>query len=254
MDLKALQQAWDGFGRTDPLWAIIAWPEKKGGRWEKEAFFQMGIEEVDGLMDDIEMLGVKVRRKRVLDFGCGVGRVTQALADHFEEVCGLDIAPSMLALANQYNRHGNRCRYVLNEYDHMRMFPSDHFDCIYSHLTLQHIEPRYTRRYIQEFCRILAPEGLLVFQQTDERVVARAAPLTRVGWSPMVQALLDSLRRRSRRTRRSVAYESAHEIHGIARWKLIELLKVNGMTIVDIRNNQSAGPEWVSYLYFATKG
>ena len=36
-----------------------------------------------------------------LDFGCGVWRLTQPLADHFKEVCGIDISPNFIELANK---------------------------------------------------------------------------------------------------------------------------------------------------------
>jgi ubiquinone/menaquinone biosynthesis C-methylase UbiE len=53
-------------------------------------------------------------------------------------VVGVDIAPSMIELAEEMNRHGGRCRYVLNGEDNLRVFPESFFDLIYSNITLQH--------------------------------------------------------------------------------------------------------------------
>ena len=39
MDLKQLQKNWDEFGKTDPLWAILTSPDRKGGKWDPEEFF-----------------------------------------------------------------------------------------------------------------------------------------------------------------------------------------------------------------------
>ncbi len=62
-------------------------------------------------MDYLGDRQISFPKRRALDFGCGVGRLTQALARHFNIVDGVDIAPSMIELANQFNRSGGRCRY-----------------------------------------------------------------------------------------------------------------------------------------------
>src|SRR6266566_1796675 len=110
LNLPKLQRNWDLLGRTDPLWAILFDPTKRGNRWRPEEFFATGRQEVARLLADLDRVGVPVRPGRALDFGCGAGRLTQALAEPFEEVDGVDIAPSLLALAERYNRCGLRCR------------------------------------------------------------------------------------------------------------------------------------------------
>ncbi len=103
MELKELQKNWDQFGKQDPLWAIMTWEGKKGNRWNPEEFFEIGKQEIKDVMQYVEKLGLFQQRGRALDFGCGVGRLTQALASYFDEVVGVDIAPSMVMLAKQYN-------------------------------------------------------------------------------------------------------------------------------------------------------
>ncbi|HEV2762768.1 MAG TPA: class I SAM-dependent methyltransferase, partial [Pyrinomonadaceae bacterium] len=158
--LRKLQSDWHEFGRRDPLWAIMTEREK----WTLREFFESGVWEVDRVMSYVESLGLPLARRRALDFGCGVGRLTQALCRHFEECRGVDIAPSMIRLAEKYNRHKRRCRYVLNERDDLRVFADAEFDFIYSALVLQHMRPEVAERYVVELLRVLAPGGLLVFQ------------------------------------------------------------------------------------------
>jgi SAM-dependent methyltransferase len=109
-------------------------------------------------------LHVHVRPGRALDFGCGVGRLTQALAGKFSECDGVDIAPSMIARANELNRFGNRCRYHVNDRNDLALFGDDVFDLIYSDIVLQHIPPEFGAAYIRDFTGVLAPGGVLVFQ------------------------------------------------------------------------------------------
>ncbi len=163
MDLVELQRHWDTFGRQDPFWAILTDPSRRGNRWPVDEFFETGRLEVADLMRDAERLGVPGARRRALDFGCGAGRLTQALGDHFETVLGIDVAPSMIDLARAHNRHGTRCAYEVNDRPDLSRWPDRAFDLIYTSRVLQHIEPRYSTVYVREFVRLLAPGGYLSF-------------------------------------------------------------------------------------------
>jgi SAM-dependent methyltransferase len=163
MDLRDLQRHWDTFGRRDPFWAILTDPARRGNRWSPEEFFETGRAEIAELMSHAARLQVPRERRRALDFGCGAGRLTQALAAHFESTVGVDVAPSMIALADLHNPHGGRCMYAVNDEPHLRRWADASFDLIYTSRVLQHIEPRYSTRYLREFVRLLSPGGYLSF-------------------------------------------------------------------------------------------
>lgn len=163
MNLGELQRHWQAFGEQDPLWAILTDPARKGGRWTPEEFFATGVAEIDALLQEAQALGLPRRRRRALDFGCGVGRLTQALAHHVDEVLGLDVAPSMVDRARQFNRHGDRVRYEVQAAPPLDALPSRTFDVVYTGRVLQHIAPEYSRQYISELARLVAPGGFLSF-------------------------------------------------------------------------------------------
>jgi SAM-dependent methyltransferase len=168
VDIRHLQANWDRFGETDPFWAILTHPSKKGGKWQIAEFFETGRSEIAAVMRYLAALPIPPGRERVLDFGCGVGRLTQAFAAHFTDCHGVDIAPSMIRLANRYNRAGARARYHLNARPDLALFADDTFDVIYSNLVLQHMQPQYSAAYIREFMRILRPGGVALFQLPSE--------------------------------------------------------------------------------------
>lgn len=168
-DLKELRETWDDLGKADPLWAILTDPSKRGGKWELEEFFESGRAEMEGLLEWVEYHHVRLQKSRALDFGCGVGRLTQALCAYFDQCDGVDIAPSMIELANAHNSYGDKCRYHLIRADNLKLFPNDSFDFICSMIVLQHIRPAHTSNYIREFMRILAPGGILLFQLPSHR-------------------------------------------------------------------------------------
>jgi SAM-dependent methyltransferase len=175
MQLKTLQKHWDCFGQTDPLFAILTHPERKDNKWDVDEFFRTGEWWVNELITEIQSLGL-MPRGRCLDFGCGVGRLTQALCNYFETCDGVDIAPSMIELARKYNRHGERCRYHLNNAPDLRRFPDGSFSFVASFIVLQHIEPRYARKYIAEFIRVLAPGGVAAFHVPASCLAAAMRP------------------------------------------------------------------------------
>jgi SAM-dependent methyltransferase len=154
----------------------------------------------------VDALSFPLRRGRALDFGCGVGRLTQALSRRFHQCDGVDIAPSMIKLARKYVRpwrrlwsevgrllsgrpqwadcwagvvrvlKGPNCRFVLNASNDLALFGDDTFDFIYSSLVLQHMKPEYSQNYIKEFLRVLAPGGLAVFQIPSRPLPTRELP------------------------------------------------------------------------------
>src|SRR5207244_5372763 len=116
-------------------------PEKRGNKWSVEEFFETGTREIRALMDYLASLRIDGSKRKALDFGCGAGRLTQALAAYYAEVSGVDIAPSMIELARKYNRHPDRCEYFLNARADLSLFPDGEFDLVYSNITLQPIDP-----------------------------------------------------------------------------------------------------------------
>lgn len=217
--LKRIQQDWDALGRTDPLWAILTDEQKRRGKWDLEEFFATGREEIGRALEGLKTLGVEPRPGRALDFGCGVGRLTQALA--------------------------GRCQYHLNERADLRLFPDRHFDFIYSAITLQHIEPPLIRGYLAEMARTLAGGGVLLFQLPSEK--RRRSPLREFikGLIPRPLLRLAGALRHGERGRM--------QMHGLRREEVEALLREAGCPVRDVQPDGSAGESWLSFRYCAVK-
>jgi SAM-dependent methyltransferase len=164
-DLISREKAfWDSHARRDPLWAILSDPAKKGRRWDLQSFFKTGWREVSLLMYQLRALKIDVSGQAALDFGSGVGRVTQPLGKYFDRVVGVDVSPEMTRLANELNRYPARVQYVCNPREDLDVFATSAFTFMYSNVVLQHIEPAAALKYLAELFRVVAPGGVLVFQ------------------------------------------------------------------------------------------
>jgi SAM-dependent methyltransferase len=181
VELEELRRHWDAFAQTDPLWAVLTSPEKRHGAWDVDEFFASGEEEISRVFARLDETcrrhGVSPQLGDALDFGCGVGRLTQALAGRCERVTGVDIAPHMVELAARYNRHGDRCRFTVLERDDLRMFPDASFDLVYTAHVLQHMEQRYAASYVREFLRVMRPGAVAVVELPTARVEGPGAAL-----------------------------------------------------------------------------
>ena len=162
--LDESRRFWDAHAERDPLWAVLSDAGKEERKWDVRRFFQTGVNEVALIFYELESQGLDVKKACAMDFGCGVGRLTQAMAARFERVVGVDVSPRMIETAAALNRFPDRASYIWNDAPHLRRFSDDTFDFIYTNLVLQHIVPEITLGYLREFLRILRPAGVLVFQ------------------------------------------------------------------------------------------
>jgi 2-polyprenyl-3-methyl-5-hydroxy-6-metoxy-1,4-benzoquinol methylase len=164
MNIQQANKNWTELGENDPMWAVLTAEDKRGGKWTPEEFFATGQEEIGRVLQSIREAGVTVHQGTALDFGCGLGRLSQALAESFQRVDGVDVSASMIRQARQYNRHTDKVAYHLNVKTDLSLFPRNRFDFIYSTLVLQHIPPRHQLLYLAEFMDLLKIDGVAYFQ------------------------------------------------------------------------------------------
>ena len=164
MSLRVTRENWDDLAELDLYWSILGYSDSPSGKWDQREFLRTGEREIDAVMTTAAALGYPHGRERALDFGCGVGRLTRALARSFTQACGVDISRAMLARAEELNSDRANCRFVHNDRADLSIFPNDHFDLIYTVLVLQHLPSRRVAiSLMREFVRILKPGGLLMF-------------------------------------------------------------------------------------------
>jgi SAM-dependent methyltransferase len=248
-NLSGLKETWEHLAQTDPLWAICTASNKRGGKWDVAEFFATGEAEISKMLTHLTLIGLKPQWDgRALDFGCGIGRLTQALCERFAGCVGIDISPTMIQLAQRYNRHGERCVYVLNDAEDLRKFGDGEFAFIYTSIVLQHMAPKYMRSYLREFARVLAPAGILVCQIPDGN--CRVEMLARLRQRLRLRTRLKRLM--GIRLPASVLEIDTHqmEMHSLDEWRVRQALQVCGCSVVDVQLTNSISPDFNGQLVY----
>jgi SAM-dependent methyltransferase len=147
--------AWERLAKTDPLWAICFRKDARGGKWDLEEFLSSGRTEIEWAWRTLaEADAIPPRHRLAVDFGCGVGRLTQALTAKVDEVIGVDASATMLELAEELAA-GRPCRFSRD----LAGVADGSVDIIYSSLVLQHLPVEQLAGYLAEFQRVLAADG-----------------------------------------------------------------------------------------------
>jgi len=246
MNLRQLRRHWDALAGGDPYFAVLTESAKQGNRWDIDEFFQTGVAEVDSDMARIRLHEPALMTRSALDFGCGAGRLTQGLARHFERVTGVDISGRMVELAREHNRDA-RVSFVHNPRPDLGSFPDGAFDLVLSRITLQHVDPRYTKRYLREFVRVLAPGGALLVQVPAS--VPAGDPPERLRfsfWPPTVWM----------RVKRYVRYHHPGwfpgspkmQMYAVARGEVLGCLAEAGAQVLSVENDGQEGIESLTYI------
>jgi SAM-dependent methyltransferase len=160
---------WDDLAELDPFWAVLSEPAFTEGGGSLDDFFSSGAGEVSGALDVARELGRPVRFGSALDFGCGLGRLSRALAARFERCTAVDVSPKMLDVARRLNEDMTNIEFVLNERPDLGIFEAGSFDLVYSSIVLQHLRGREEiERFVSELVRVTAGDGLAIFQVPNE--------------------------------------------------------------------------------------
>lgn len=114
----------------------------------------------------------------VLEIGCGDGRLTRALADRYDRVYALDVAPSVLAACRHNLCDRGNVEYLLGGAGLLAEQPAGSLDAVLSATCLQHVSDRAeVLRYLAETGRLLRPGGVAALQLRTPRLRSRVRDL-----------------------------------------------------------------------------
>jgi len=171
--IAKIKASWSHLGITKPHFSVLTnqkfLPENLS---ENEGAFWSSGEEEAGRVEkmlarhDFTALSTRV----CVEYGCGVGRVTEGLARRFARVHGYDISQGHLSLALQRSQETgvSNCQFHLCSDNLLEQLePCDFF---YSRIVFQHNPPPVIYQLIRNALRALNPNGIAIFQVPTYRL------------------------------------------------------------------------------------
>lgn len=159
-DFDQLQITWKNFGNSEPFWSVLTQEQYKfhniNDNNSKE-FYQTGEDTIEFFENILQKYNYSFKNKIVLDFGCGVGRLTKPLTHLASKVYGMDISETHLNYAKQQDK--------ITEFflvDNFETLPEVPFkpNIILSLIVLQHSRPQLIAHYINLLINSLEKDGI----------------------------------------------------------------------------------------------
>ena len=182
-----MRRDWDRRARENARHYVVTGQHQ----WTDEEFFQSGqITMEEEIFNDLDNIcqGRDPRDMRVLEIGCGAGRVTRAFAGYFGEVWAVDISREMVRQARQAVAGFPGAHVIRNNGKDLSAVAPHwwgrfgigrrlEFDFAFSVIVFQHIPSReIIENYVREVHRMLRPGGLFKFQVQGSPVEVGSEP------------------------------------------------------------------------------
>jgi ubiquinone/menaquinone biosynthesis C-methylase UbiE len=176
-----MQREWDERARENARYYV----NTASRDWSDEEFFASGERTVaeEILTDMINICqGKDPRQMRILEIGCGAGRVTRALSKVFGEVYGVDISGEMIRQARVSLADRAGVHLIQNNGQDLSALGPVEFDFAFSSIVFQHIPSREViESYVKEVHRLLRPGALFKFQVQGDATLKTEADDTWLG-------------------------------------------------------------------------
>jgi SAM-dependent methyltransferase len=161
---RLMKREWDTRARENAMHYVA--PARTD--WDEHEFFESGRRDTEEqVISDLETIcaGDDPKRMRVLEIGCGVGRMTTHLADVFGFVRGVDVSGEMIARARANLVDRNNVLVFETRGVGLALLADARFDFCFSFRTFQRIPVRgAVVNYFREVHRTLKPGRLFKFQ------------------------------------------------------------------------------------------
>jgi len=162
--LRKMRHEWDLRARENARYYV----DTSRKNWSDDEFFTSGEKAIaeDILTDTTNIYqGKDPWKMRVLEIGCGAGRLTRALGKLFGEVHAVDVSGEMIAQARTALAGMPHVHLYQNNGCDLSVIPPLEFDFAYSAIVFQHIASREViESYVREVARLLRPGALFKFQ------------------------------------------------------------------------------------------
>lgn len=168
---------WQEWGEKNPYFGVFSDPKFLNANLNEDSlaeFFASGERHVDHVFEVIrKSVSPAFTSNRVLDYGCGIGRLVLPFAARSHSVVGVDVSPGMLAQAQENCKKlgiSSACFLQVHEMDALE--PAS-FDLVHSFIVFQHIPVTRGEQILRRLIALLSEGGVgaIHFSYCDTRPV-----------------------------------------------------------------------------------
>jgi SAM-dependent methyltransferase len=162
---QGMRAYWDGKARENAMYFIHSTLDY--AHTDEAEFWASGPDNLDRTLEPFSRtIGPT---DRAIEIGCGIGRLTRAIADRAAHVTGVDVSVEMVVRARQALAGVANVELLVGNGLDLSGIEDASMDVAYSFIVFQHIpDPQVTCRYIEEIGRVLRPGGWTVFQVSEQ--------------------------------------------------------------------------------------
>lgn len=160
-------EEWKFWGQYDPMWAVATWKgrERDGTQpWTIEDFRSSGRSDCADIMRHWDHYGRQAGGV-CIEIGCGSGRLTAALLDHFDRILAVDVSPDQVRLAHDVLGDAvSRVDFSIVESPRIEAEPASCSGMVSTHV-FQHLSDYGgIETYLEQTYTALAPGASICFQ------------------------------------------------------------------------------------------
>ena len=154
-----LKKVWNNYGKNEAYWSVLTGDDYKPNLIKNnfEKFYKTGEKAIKNFENILQKHNETLKDKIILDFGCGVGRLTKACTFYSTNVYGMDISEEHLKIARSNVKSAKF--YIVNNLNNLPKLPKNP-EIIISLIVLQHNEPIFIKRYLIQLLSLLKNEGI----------------------------------------------------------------------------------------------
>lgn len=235
--LARVADCWKKFGASEPHFSVLSESRYKSDRIAQSVthFYLSGDADVRLFTAAADRWGLALPLSGTcLELGCGVGRVTIALANSFRRVIGVDVSDGHLQQAQAIVREKGYDNVELRQIEELadidRLPKSDSF---YSLMVLQHNPPPVMQLLLRKLIGKLKPNGVGFFQ---------------------IPTLLPKYRFIAKEYLINMPTEGDIEMHALPHELVLRILRKGGCELIEARNFDCIGiPNSVSENFLIRK-
>lgn len=224
--LAHVERTWHRLGEERPHWSVLTLD-----RFQPDSLAEHEVDFYESGAADAALLLAVLRRHGaapeqfpvLLEYGCGLGRVTAHLARAFPAVIGCDISRSHLAHAERWLARSGCGNAELRHVTLPELGMRPGFDLWFSRIVLQHNPPPVIAMILRRALACLNPGGMAVFQ----------VPTYATGYRFAVREYLQRQ-----------AQAGTIEMHVLPLRRILDIAEEAGCALLEIREDGAAGNPW----------